>query len=373
MALRKIHNTYYVYFRDLDGSLKTRSLHTTDKAMAEDLHRRFMLMLQSKRGEAMLYANFPDQFRNKPITSIAPPIETQEGEHVKGSIALAKMFECAQKKTAWKNPDRMLKTWEHFTSNVSVKYADEVTPRIALAYLEKFYGKSSGKTFNNHKTALNTIFRLCLVESNLQQSPFAVIANRRLTEVQHYRPLTEEEFIKAFEAASEPWKTASLISWFTAMRRETCFRLAWEHIDTSDQSITIMPGKTARFGRAVYIPIHEQLWEHLISLPRPKSDKTPILSQFPFIANWEKATGRKKTRLTYYVGLLHSLGIKDTADGKAGFHSIRSSFITQCDEANVERRATKGVAGQVHDSTTDLYSRDKETAKQILRLKRLKI
>jgi integrase len=154
-----------------------------------------------------------------------------------------------------------------------------------------------------------------------------------------------------------------MISWFTALRKEACFRLAWEHIDEDSDipSITIMPGKTARFGRAVYIPIHRQLWRYLKSLPRPASDKTPILSQFPYIANWDR-------KRSYFVGLLNSLDIFSSEDGKAGFHSIRGSFITRCDEQNVDRRATKGVAGQVDDYVTDLYSRDKETAKQILRL-----
>ena len=79
-------------------------------------------------------------------------------------------------------------------------------------------------------------------------------------------------------------------------------------------------------------------------------------------------SGRKKTRYTYFVGLLRSLGIFDTQAGKASFHSIRASFITRCDEAGINRRATKGVAGQVADNITDLYSHDKETAKEILTL-----
>jgi integrase len=124
-----------------------------------------------------------------------------------------------------------------------------------------------------------------------------------------------------------------------------------------------MPGKTARFGRAVYIPIHPQLWDWLCQLPRPESDSTPILSQFPKRNKWTE-----DDKLTYCVGLFRSLGINDTEDGKASFHSLRASFITRCDEAGVNRRATKGVAGQVADNVTDLYSHDKETAKQILSL-----
>ena len=34
MALRKIHNVYYIYFRDVDGTQRTRSLKTTDKEIS---------------------------------------------------------------------------------------------------------------------------------------------------------------------------------------------------------------------------------------------------------------------------------------------------------------------------------------------------
>ena len=253
--------------------------------------------------------------------------------------------------------------WNRFISSVPYKYADEITPQIALEYLERNYGKSSGKTYNNVKTALNTVFKLCLVESGLSQSPFEVVINRRVENVKHHRPFTDDEFLQIFTAAVEPWKTAALISWYTALRKETCFRLAWQHIDTESRSITIMPGKTARFGRAVYIPIHGDLWQHLQSLPKPEKDTLPILSQWSEHIHYP---GYKNDK--YFTGLLKALQITDTTAGKASFHSLRVSFVTRCDENGISRRATRGIAGHTTDAITDLYSHDKETAKQILKL-----
>lgn len=60
MALRKIHNTYYVYFRDLDGKQKTRSLKTTDATLAADLHDKYMVQLQAKKGRAVIVRDFPE-------------------------------------------------------------------------------------------------------------------------------------------------------------------------------------------------------------------------------------------------------------------------------------------------------------------------
>lgn len=265
------------------------------------------------------------------------------------------------------SPDAV-KSFDRFVEWCGNRYklAIDITPKIAFAYLEECYGNGNGKSFNNNKSALNGIFRCCLVQAEMERSPFDCFHNKKVRNVENHRPLTVEEFRQAYAAAREPWKTASLISWHTALRRETCFRLAWEHISVDDgiPSITIMPSKTARFGRAVYIPIHAELWARLNAIPRPEDDKTPILSQFPMLKEFD----RKKKRVTYYVGLLQSLGINDTKAGKASFHSLRASFITRCDEERIARSVTRGVVGQIDDNITDLYSHDHKSARQILTL-----
>jgi recombination protein RecR len=83
--------------------------------------------------------------------------------------------------------------WQRFVERIGVKYADEVTPAKALKYLEDNYSGGNGKTFNNVKSILNTIFRCCLVEAGLSESPFAPIMNKKVTDVEHHRNLTDEE------------------------------------------------------------------------------------------------------------------------------------------------------------------------------------
>ena len=365
MAILKKANTYYAYFRDINGKQIKRSLHTGDIDIARVREKALKAVIQEMKFQATVNKFYPDRPQ---ITTAFPKTAPVAGEHQRGGIALAKMWELAN--TRRELSKSHLSIWNNFLERLpaTIKYADQVTPKVALTYLEQNYGGKSGKTYNNNKTALHTIFRLCLVEAGLSESPFAPIANRRVTDVEHHRALTTAEFVKIFKTAAEPWRTAALISWHTALRLETCFRLSWSHINTDDQSITITPGKTARFGRAVYIPIHPQLWEHLTALPRPLNDNKPILSQWQRYIHFP---GYKNDQ--YFAGLLKHLGISDTADGKASFHSIRASFITRCDEAGISRRATRGIAGQVDDNITDLYSHDKETARQILELPALEL
>jgi integrase len=366
MAIRKIKNRYYIYYRDQDGKHRTLSLGTSDPEKAKAEHNRVWALIQSAKVATKALNRHAMIFPDAVVKEIEqanpiPPRVPREKKRLK----LNDMIQVAQQYRDI--AEDSIKAFDRFIEwcGNRYNYAIEITPQVALEYLEDKYGLGNGKSFNNNKSILNTIFRCCLVRAEMEQSPFACFPNKKVRVVENHRPLSDNEFRLAFDNAIEPWKTASLISWHTALRLESCFRLAWEHISVENDipSITIVPGKTARFGRAVYIPIHVELWEWLNKLPRPADDKTPILSQFPMVKEWSR-----ENRVTYYVGLLRSLGINDNKQGKASFHSLRSSFITRCDENGVSRLATRGVAGQVHDNITDLYSHDKRSALAILQL-----
>lgn len=281
-------------------------------------------------------------------------------EHKRGSIRLDEMFETALQYRKLSKTHKSI--FDRFVRESGKKYADEITPKLALEYLRDKYGKGNGKSFNNAKTILNTIFKLCIIETGLSESPFDRIMNMRVENVQHHRALTQDEFIRAFHAAEEPWKTASLIAWHTGARFETCKRIMEELLNNPADDITIKPGKTSRFGRSVYIPIHPELRQWINGIIASGVD----WKEWKF----KKNAGNYKTgeQRTYYVHLLNSVGVNDTEEGKASFHSLRSSFITRCDQEKIDRQATRGIVGQVADETTDLYSYDKEGAKAILNL-----
>lgn len=360
MALRKIRLTYYAYFRDEKGRQRTLSLHTRDLAAAKRLHREVMERIAAAKTFAKLRSQhsllFPLQGENGNAPA-APPPTFNTGT---GRLRLDAMVKVASERR--EVTPRHAKAFARFVEAVSpLRYADEITPTIALDYLDRNF--TNAKTYNNNLSMLNVIFRACVVRAGLYASPLTDIPPRLNREVEHFRPLTVDEFRAIFAAAAEPWKTAALIAWHTGLRSETCFRLSWSHIDEADRSFTITPGKTARFGRAVYVPIHPELWLHLNTLTRPTDPLQPILSQWQRYIHFP---GHKNQ--TYFAGMLDALNIRDTSEGKASFHSLRASFITRCDEAGIDRRATRGIAGQRSDYITDLYSHDRETAKQILAL-----
>lgn len=271
-------------------------------------------------------------------------------------LAISEMWETALKYRQLSYTHKI--TFERFARKIQVKYADQVTPSMALDYLERNYSKGNGKAFNNNKTILNTIFKLCLIDANLKASPFEKILNRRVNKIESHRPLTKDEYEKIMNSDDKLCCLMACLSWYTGMRLETCARVSGAMIDFEDNSLTITPGKTSRFKRSVYIPIHKNLMDYL---------KTNFeFNETPFSVQAGITNGKNFS--SKFLKLLKKLEIFDTPEGKASFHSIRASFITRMDEAGIPRHAIQGIVGQVSEATTNLYSHDKETAKKILTL-----
>lgn len=363
MALRKRGKKgyYSAYFRTVkarpDGSLKyatvTVNLGTADLRTARALEAELM----AKNEAARLHQRATAQMIKLEIASGHRPPEdlpviTRDKRRKR--LLLADGLATAEKYREVSATSRKL--WNRFVRTVSCSFFDEVTPEIAFDYLQQNFGDPDrGKSFNNNKSALSGIFRFCMVDAGMSENPFAVIPVRRFVSA-HQRPFTEDEFIRIHAAAKEPWKTAVLIAWHTGMRQETVFNLRWSNL--SGDVITALPGKTARFGRAVEVPLHPQVMERLAELPRVDDY---IFGCFQF--------SKKSSSFVEYFGkLLDSLGIVANSQGIVNFNCFRDSFITCCDEHGVPRHATRGIVGQVSDDTTDLYSHDLVSARRIQQL-----
>lgn len=380
MPVRKINGKYYFYY--IDSERHQHSVPLGDGPIGEITRRSRILQ---KNLEAAKFLRSQRKFTNI-VFGVAPASPQNEAIQSQNEVVQSTTYVQTRRLPAISEKSQpqglkmsdVLKTVERvyplteahrkefrkFAEFAKVETVAQLTPKLCLEYLTSRYGGEGahGKRFNNAKSLLNTIFKHCLVEAEIMESPFAPIQSLRIENVQPHRPLTEDEFRRAFEAADEPWKTMALISWHTALRLESCQRLSWSMIDEERRTITILPGKTARFNRSVVIPIHPELWNWLKSISRPADDNVPIASQ------WKMVREYRSTKKTYFVGLLQTLGIKDTDEGKASFHSLRVSFVTRCSAAGISRDAVKGVVGHVSDDQTDYYNHDHESARAILKL-----
>lgn len=385
MALRKKGNVWYVYYV-FEGKINSRSLKTTDKKEAVIRERKFMNNLRLIRYEKSTRKTFQEMLgmgyslaqdvqsvkQVQPL-SLPPASETDVNPLVskmltndRQRLKLKDMYETAKRHKPDLSHEHELQiaTFNGFTD---VKFADEVTPKIALEFLEKTYGNKKAKTYNNALTRMNIVFELTLIESGLTDSPFAHIFARPVKDATHHRDFSIEECKKIIANACPYWSFLSKVAFYTGQRLETCQRLAPCHVDWKENTITILPGKTARFGRSVRIPILPELAKALKEIQTDDDDK-PYCKYFESVKYWRDENGYATERL-YFSGLLDSLGIKAENSESVGFHSFRCSFITIMSENGIDEKVIRGIVGHADSKMTDLYNHDTKSAKSILKVK----
>lgn len=347
MLVKKGKNFYMV--RRVDGKLIWKTTKTSNAKTAEKVYAAYIAAEKAQELD-----NHISRLLNREPSQLSKNICAPEKKTrmlIKGVIAAAEKYKeiSIDKKRAW---DRFIKALSK-----DIRYADQITADVAFAYLNKYYKDQKGKTWNNNRTYLNSIFRVILVDAGLAESPFQRIIQKRLDDEEHQRPFTEDECIAIIGAAKEPWRSAAIIAYYTGLRQIDCFALKWSSIQ--DGIITHMPEKTRRYNRAVKIPIHKELQKHLNTLPH----KTDTVVGF---------TGSRKGRFTSYFGeLLDELKITDNENGTVEFNCFRNTFITRCRAAGIPEHVIRGIVGHVSSDMTDLYSHDTTGAMEIMKLPRL--
>jgi integrase len=351
MSLQLKNKIWYIFYRDLRGKMNSKSLKTTSREVAEGLHAEFMANLQLARQKAVILREFPlvNAINGKNNTTPEQNFNTSQKR-----LKLQNMIKCAEKKRALSKDH--LSAFNLFLERMrkaKYVYADEITPAIALQYLETYYNKGNGKTYNNIKSALNTIFRCCLIEANLTSSPFDPIINRKVTDIDGRRNLTDEEIERLMAIMPEPLQLMTMLSRWTAQRLETCARMTPSMFDFETKVFVIQPSKTKRFKKFVCCPIFAELEEYIKPiLTRCKEPEKSILHQ---ITNGYR-NNRKISE--YFSEYCEKAQIEHHADnGKAGFHSLRGSAITCFKNRGMTSEELKHVTGHTTDNTEQIYDR----------------
>lgn len=345
MALRRIRSTWYVYFRDERGRLTTRSLHVHDADTARRLERRFMEQLRARKARAMIAREFPEL-----APAALPPVPEPPR---RGGLRISDLFERAAARRALSATHKSaFKAFASWCAGHGLRYAVDITPQIAQAFLDERYSGGNGKTYNNVRTCLNTLFRCVLVDARLPASPFAAIINRRVLQTETHRNLTGEEFERLMAVLEPDLAVCAMLSRWTCQRLETCLRITPEMIDLERLVFCIEPGKTRRFKKWVCVPIMPELESFLRPLLPQCTPGTPICETF---------ASRRMASYAWshaFTGAFRRAGINDTEAGKASFHSLRGTGITWFKEHGVRGEDLRSITGHASDDVEDIYARD---------------
>ena len=317
------------------------TLKTDSKAKAKVLHAGLVEKEKAKR----LKAHLAKIMGTEPVpvvepaanaTPTAPKVSLNEvWTHYLSVVPAPSPFQC-----------KVFKMFETWCKAKGLADANALTPALVLGYLSKH----EGKTFNTYKSGLSVIFKKVAIFDI--ENPFERIPNRT-AESEHYRALTNNEVAKLLQKADTFWKPAILLGLYTGLRKTDIAHLKWESI--KGETITVVPGKTLRFGRGVHIHMHPALRELFASLKRGKDEDYV----------WPEMARRHGTGAfeESFRKLMDSAEIKDSKDGHASFHSLRATFITRCEEHGIPRQVLQGIVGHKSPMMTELYSQDKESGK----------
>ncbi len=150
-----------------------------------------------------------------------------------------------------------------------------------------------------------------------------------------------------------------LTGYFTGGRLVDLVRLTWSDVDLAEKTITFVQRKT---GSSVQVPIHRDLYDYLVALPRSDRPNRPV---FPKLFN---KPGAGKSGLSMaFKRLMERAGIDDGVarrkDGKLGrnvsrlsFHSLRHSFNSAMANADVPLEIRQKLTGHASQEMNKHYT-----------------
>lgn len=247
-----------------------------------------------------------------------------------------------------------------------VQFAGEVTARIGLEYLESL--SVAGQTRNSYLSDLRSIWATLLV-------PWALVQVWRDVprgQAQHItrRALTVEQ-VKALYAAAlrhrNPfWPAAVALGYHTGLRWGDVCTLSWDEIDIHEGSVCLVPRKSARGGRRVTLPLPAEV---LGLLPEPRGSTGPVWLDVD--RSYRSASPRMGKELRE---LFASVGIKMRRESRAGergkvvqeygFHSLRHTYVTLLEDADVSREDVQSLVGHGSPIMTAHYSHSRGAARR---------
>lgn len=341
MLVRKPHSKYwYIVLRE-GRKHKWFSTRLEDEASARAVHDEMV----SKRNEAARQQKISFLLGGRALES------TARNKPLLLSQAWDKYCSINPK---WGDASR--KIFNHFSGWAGInKDISDIDSDAALEFLGN-YRECSGKTFNNYRTALSKIWKVLKSYSNIRENIWQDIANRS-TESEYHRPITSTEYAAILKATKGFWHDATIISYYTGLRRKDIQILQWSQIKGTH--IELVPSKTSANQKSVIIPIHQEV--------RKVLDYRAKKSEYVFPREAEKL--HNGTFNKEFGIILDGLGITATPPAMVGFRSLRTAFVTRCAEAGVSDKAIGGMVGHGSVKQTRHYDHDMKSAKKILRLK----
>ena len=251
-------------------------------------------------------------------------------------------------------------TWKTFSAwakSRNLKTLESLTPSECLAFLDSRGTKN--KTYNNRRNDLRQTF-MSICFAHQKPNPFDAVPQKTILrgekKSEKYRAFTQTEIKNILEAVAasnmrdrSEWLAACQIALQTGLRFKDVAFLQWDSVRAD--CLELVPFKTANRTdrKAVLIKKTPCLKKILASLPHKNEFVLPGLAAAYNVHNSSLP----------FMRILKALGIKSNPqEGKAGFHSFRTTVVTLADRAGVDLKELGGVLGHSSEGQTQHYNRN---------------
>lgn len=251
--------------------------------------------------------------------------------------------------------------FKQWATRRKVKWMHEVSPSLAEDYCRHLKsGKFAPRTYNGHVKLLRSVFKTLRLRAGIAENPFADILLMEAAP-ESRRALTEEEIRTVVSRAKGSMRVMIAVGIFTGLRLGDVCRLRWSNIDLPRGTISLVPGKTARRGKKIAVPIHPALSAILTEwqIHAPKNQDR----LFPKECALYEERPSKVAKL-FQDFFKDDCGLVTTEEAKhrkiaiirVGFHSLRHSFVSLCAASGVPQHVVQTLVGHGSPAMTEHYT-----------------
>lgn len=240
--------------------------------------------------------------------------------------------------------------------STKVKYAKDITQRLAEEYLENLAESVGAATYNIRGILFKRIWKELENDFQLCNDAWEKAFKKKKVPKCSRRTLSNDELAKVLaNAHSRDMKALLMIGIYTGLRISDCALLKWSEINFEKKIMKVIPIKTKKHMDApIEIPIHPTLMKTLEEMPRD--------GEYVSEAN---ARSYKKGKLNgHVVELFKKCDIETSkkVDGKmkliCGFHSLRHTFVSMAIDAGMSPLLVQKIVGHSNVNMTEHYFHD---------------
>jgi len=229
---------------------------------------------------------------------------------------------------------------------------------------ERKSGKSAVTANLAHKvvaSALESAHRQGYIEANIARAVDYLPTHKEKVEKTVFQPSEVRKLIAAADG-NRDWQGVILLGYYAGLRLGDAMRLTWANVDLAEKVISFTPSKTARLGKRLAIPMHEEIEAFLLEHPAGKSEKDPLFTSLQHLAIGGRSGASMAFRRIMDRAKVDA-GTARKAEGKKGrdvswrtFHALRHTYVTALSTAGVALEVRQKLAGHASESQSLHYT-----------------